>query len=82
MMEFAASMCDDVEMKMYDVYHMYKCMMYIKRSVYKWALGIETRDWGCHRAVEFYQNLPGGDADQETCIYCNGNVISGTHHEE
>ena len=39
----------DVEMKMYDVYSVYKCMMYIKRSVYKWALRIEMWDWGCHR---------------------------------
>ena len=56
-MELATSMYDE-EMKMYDVCHVYKCMMYIKRSVYKWALRIEMWDWGCHRAVEFYQNLP------------------------
>ena len=59
MMELATWMYDE-EMKMYDVCHVYKCMMYIKRSVYKWAPRIETWDWGCHRAVEFYQNLPRG----------------------
>ena len=42
---------------MYVVHGVCKCMMYIKRSVYKWDPRIETWDWSCRPAVSFYQNL-------------------------